>query len=426
MEGHMKTRSRGLLIVVLAMVFGLVVVSCGADPTATPEPTATPTATATPIPGTTPTATARPTATAGPTDFELLVERARASNHVVRAALGFHPDETVRALEIAFEERWGFPLILENEPGHPNRDMPAKITAAAQTGSGVLEFGPTGTTVLAFPLLEEGYLRKPQWDLLAEEWPGIYDMQMQIPDWTSPSLPAGETLRDYCALRGHSTWVMNYNPRNVSEAEIANLTYDDFLKPEWKNRVAMDERALGLYQFPLAPGWSEERLSARAHNLGVNGLKLLAGGSNGVKQGIIQGEVDIGLASPAWTEKLGGQPIDFTVAEFTTGANPSVSCLPKYSVNDADMAELFYGWEKMEGNKAAAQQPTNYTFAVMLDGYSQDYPLAADLASKGLTDAQLVYPRTVEQNAATVAWRQVAIDAQLDGIRSGVPVPYDY
>lgn len=409
----MRIRSRGLLLLVFTIVFGLVIAACGSDPTATPTPTQQASA-----------ATATPTS--APSEFEKLVERARESNHVVRAALSFHPDSTIKALEAGFEERWGFPLILENEPGHPNRDMPAKITAAAQTSGGVIDWGPTGTTVLAFPLLDEGHLRKPQWDVLAEEWPDIGRMREEIPDWTSPNLPAGETLRDYCALRGHSTWVMNYNPRNVSEAEIANLKYDDLFKPEWKNRVVMDERALGLYQFPLAPDWSEERLSAWAHNVGANGLKLVPGGSRGVVQAIIQGEGDIGLGSPGWTEKVGGQPVDFTVAEFTTGANPSVSCLPKFGVHNRDMAELFYGWEKFEGNKFAAQQPYNYTFAVMLDDYAQDYPLAAELAGAGLTVDQLVFPRSVEENAATGAWRQVAIDAQLEGIRSGEPVPYNY
>ena len=409
----MRIRSRGLLLLVFAMVFGLVIAACGSDPTATPTATR-------------PAAAATATPTAAPSEFEKLVERARASNHVVRGALSFHPDTTIKALEAGFEERWGFPLVLENEPGHPNRDMPAKITAAAQTNSGVIDWGPTGTTVLAFPLLEEGLLRKPQWDVLAEEWPDIELMREEIPAWTSPKLPAGETLRDYCALRGHSGWLLNYNPRNVSPADVANITYDDLLKPEWKNRVGMDERALGLYQFPLADGWDEARLAAWAQNLGANGLKLLPGGSRGVVQGIIQGEIDIGVASPAWTEKLGGQPVDFAVAEFTTGPNPSVSCLPKFGVNDPDMADLFYAWEKFEGNKFAAQPPYNYAHAVMLDGYSQDYPLAAALAKIGLTKDQFVIPSSVEENAATVAWRQVAIDAQLEGIRSGNTVPYNY
>jgi ABC-type Fe3+ transport system substrate-binding protein len=410
----MRIRSRGLLVVVFAMVFGLIVAACGADPTATPKPTPTKAAAATATP------------TSAPSEFELMVERARASNHTVRAALGFHPDETVKALEKGFEERWGFPLKLESEPGHPNRDMPAKITAAGETGKGVLDWGPTGTTVLAFPLLEAGLLRKPQWDVLAEEWPEMDRMRKELPDWSSDKMAAGETLRDYCALRGHSTWVMNYNPRNVSAEEIANLKYDDLLAPKWSGRVVMDERALGLYQFPLAPGWSEERLSAWSHNLGANNLKIQPGGSRGVHQAILNGEGDIGLGSPAWTQVQSGQPIAFTVAEFTTGANPSVSCLPKYSVNDPDMAELFYGWEKFEGNKYAAQKPTNYTFAVMLDGHASKYPLAAALSKAGLTADQLVYPRSVAENKATAGWRQVAIDGQLAGMRSGTTVPYNY
>ena len=407
-------RSRGILGIALVLVLSLVMAACGSDPTPTPKPAPAPAG------------AAAPTATPVPTAFDLLVQRAKASSHVVRGGLGFHPDTTVKALEEGFEKRFGFPLKLENEPGHPARDMPTKILTAGSTKTGVLDWGPTGTTVLAFPLLEKGMLREPKWDTLAIEWPDIQNLRKEMPDWTSDKLPPGKTLQDYCALRGHSTWVMNYNPRTVKPEEVANLKYDDLIGPKWKDRVVMDERALGLYQFPLAPGWSEQRLKDWAHNLGANGMKIFPGGSRGVHQAILQGEGDIGLGSPAWTQVQAGQPIDFTVAEFTTGANPSLSCLPKWGVNNPDMAELFYGWEKMEGNIYAAKPPANYTHANMLAKYANDYPLSAKLAEAGLTVEKLVFPRNLAENKASAGWRKVAMDAQKSGIKSGKPVPYNY
>ncbi len=415
----MDLRRRGILLTALSMVLVLLLAACGGD-----DPTVAPTATNTPQTGATdPTATPTEEAMTN-SEFVALVERARASNHVVRAPLGFHTDEAITGLEAAFEERFGFELKLENEPGHPVRDMPTKITVAGESGTGVIDSMLWGNAAVSFPILEEGFMRKPNWDVVAQEWPRLLQLRTETPAWITSS---GENMQDYCALAFHSFWVWNYNPRNVSPDEVANLTTTDLLSPRWANRVVADERALGYYYYPLAPGWDEERTAAFMHNLGANGLKLFAGGSNGVHQAILTGEGDIGMANAAIEHRNNGRPIDFAIAEFTTGANPNVSCLPKFGVNDEDMAELFWAWDIMEGRAAICQAPIAYASAGFLaeDTY-QDCPLIEDLWNKGLRYDQVVYADEQDEADAVGRYRQIAIDAQLAGIQSREPVPYNY
>ena len=76
-----------------------------------------------------------PGAAAGASPLEDLVAKAKASNHVVTMTLESVPPEIIRAKEKAFEERFGFSLRLETEPGH-HRKAPVKIMQAAKTGRG--------------------------------------------------------------------------------------------------------------------------------------------------------------------------------------------------------------------------------------------------------------------------------------------------
>ena len=420
----MSLRRRGILLTALSMVLVLVLAACGGD-----DPTVAPTATATNTPqastgGDDPTPTPTEEAMESNSEFVALVERARASNNVVRAPLGFHSDDAIAGLEAAWEERFGFPLILENEPGHPVRDMPTKVTVAGENGQGIIDSMLWGNAAVTFPIQEQGFMRKPKWEVMYQEWPALADLRAQAPEWVDSN---GDTMQEYCALAFHSAWVWNYNPRNVTPEEVANLTHGDLLSDTWANRVVADERALGYYYFPLAPGWDGDRTAAFMNNLGANGLKLFPGGSNGVHQAILQGEGDIGLANGAWDLKQKGQPIDFAITEFTTGANPNVSCLPKFGVNDEDMAELFWAWDIMEGRPAIAKAPINYGSAGFLTENEHALaPYIDDLWGKGLRVDQLVFARTQENAALTGANRQIAIDAQLEGIRTGTKVPYNY
>ena len=431
----MSLRRNGMLLAALGMMLALVLAACGSDeaPAAPAAPkAAAPAAAAAAAPkAAAPKAAdsaAAPKAAApkAASKFAALVAEAKKGNGVARAPLGFHSDAAVAGLEAAFEERFGFQLKLETEPGHPVRDMPTKITTAAKNQKGVIDTMLWGNSAVTFPVLEQGFMRKPNWEAVLEEWPGLEELRMMTPAWKTTS---GENLQDYCALAYHGTWVWNYNPRNVTAEEVKNLTTTDLIGPTWKNRVVADERALGFYYFPLAKGWSEERLTAWTHNLGANGLKLFPGGSRGVHQALLQGEGDIGLGSPARDKKQLGQPIDFVVAEFTTGANPNISCLPKYGVsgNNPALGELVWAWDIMEGRRAISRPPIHYASAgFLLENVKDDYPLMKELWAKGLRLENLVYSRTQADGAKVGGWRKIAMDGQKAGINSKKPVPYPY
>src|SRR5438045_6654640 len=68
-----------------------------------------------------------------------LIARARASDHVVRVGMEGEEPAIIKAREEAFEKRFGFPVRLENEPGHIQRDLPVKVSKAAEAGRGAVD-----------------------------------------------------------------------------------------------------------------------------------------------------------------------------------------------------------------------------------------------------------------------------------------------
>jgi ABC-type Fe3+ transport system substrate-binding protein len=341
---------------------------------------------------------------------------------VVRLPLSGDSPELIRAWEEGFQQRFGFPVILESEPGHPQRDIPVKVDRAAEAGQGVVDADIHGTAVLPYPLFKKGLLRQPPWEALYSEWPFLQTARSDAPEWGGG--PPGVTMRDYCVTDSHGIWSLNYNKRNVTPDELTDLTWYDLTTDKWKGRLGFDERALGLFMFPVAPGWDEERLRVFAHNLGANGLKLITGGTRNINTAILQGEVDIGFASPDMENIQQGAPVDFTVAEFIVGPGPSVTCLPKHGVNDPDMATLYWAWKIAEGSLIESE--VSGTGGWLYPEVADKFPLMQRLKALGATPDQVVYPRTPEQAETTEKWRQIAIDAQLEGIRTGQKLEYNY
>ena len=395
----------------LLILLGLLAAACGSDPTATPTPRPTPT----PQPQATPT----PEISVARADFLALVERARASNHVVRVALAGKPPEMIRAWEAAFEERFGFSLILENEPGNASRDMPVKVERAAESGQGAVDANLFGDIKTVYPLYEKDLLALPPWEALYTEWPVLEKLRNEVPEWGGG--PAGTTIRDYCVQNSHAIWTVNYSTQRVTPEELADLTWDELTTEKWRGRVGLDGRALGVYLFPLAPGWSPERMEAWAHNMGANGAKFTSGGSTGQNQALLQGEVDIVLASPPMADITAGAPVAFTTAEFLVGANPRGSCLPKFTVNDPDMATLYWAWNIIEGSVLEGQ--TTGVGGWLHPELADDFPLMSQLKAQGVTPDKFVKPSSLEESEMIETWRQMAIDAMLEGARTDTMVP---
>jgi ABC-type Fe3+ transport system substrate-binding protein len=321
----------------------------------------------------------------------------------------------VHAREAAFEKHFGFPVRLESEPGHIQRDLPVKVTKAAEAGRGVVDV-VISDLPNAHPLLTAGYLRVPPWEELAKIWPMVRTLRERVPAWPSPD---GGTLADYCMARSHSPWILVYNTNKVKADEARGLTrlrWEDLTTSAWTDRVVWDAGALALYVFPFAPGWDEQRLRVYAHNLGANGVKLIPGGSPGVVQAVIQGEGDIGVTTlnVVQANLKVGAPLGFAFPEFA-GTAFGVTCLPRHGVNDLSMAALYWAFGNLDGMYATAE----------MGGEIRLYPEEADkfavgalMKEAGLGLDQLVFPKTPEQNELTGRYRQLAIDALKEGVRT--------
>jgi hypothetical protein len=344
-----------------------------------------------------------------------LIARARASNHVIRVGLDGENPAITRAREAAFERRFGFPVRFENEPGHIQRDLPVKVAKAAEAGRGVVDV-VTSDLPNTHPLLTAGHLRVPPWEAITEIWPIAGTLRDRVPPWPGPD---GTSMTDHCMVKHHTPWILVYNTNKVKEDEARSLTrlrWEDLTTTAWTDRVVWDAGALALYVFPFAPGWDEQRLRVYAHNLGANGVKLIPGGSPGVVQAVLQGEGDIGVATlnTIQASMKEGAPVAFAFPEFA-GTAFGLACLPKHGVGDPSMAGLTWGFNNIEGAYAVAE----------LGGEVRLYPEEADkfaigavMKEAGLGLDQLVFPKTPEQNELTGRYRQVAIDAMKEGLRT--------
>ena len=76
-----------------------------------------------------------------------LVAKAKESNPTITVALEATDAEVVKAKEKAFENRFGFPVRIESQPGH-HRDMPLKVVESAKSGRAVIDMWNGGTPLI--------------------------------------------------------------------------------------------------------------------------------------------------------------------------------------------------------------------------------------------------------------------------------------
>ena len=355
-----------------------------------------------------------PGAANGASPLEDLVAKAKASNHMVTMTLESVPPEIIRAKEKAFEERFGFGLRLETEPGH-HRKAPVKIMQAAKAGRGVVDMWDGGLP-LVLRMFKAGHTRQPPWDAIYEGWPLARKLRATVPAIKSAG---GASLRDHCLHHQMGTWTLVYNTRRVKAEELKGIKYEDLTDEKWRNRVVWDVRALGLYALPFAPGWNEERMRVYAHNLGANGTKLVSGGTSGVLQALIQGEGDIGVAAMTQVvqQKTLGAPLELAFAGMVLG-NLTVSCLIQPGVNDPNMAALYWGWNHFDGNYAEAAITGGGVFR-MYDEEADRLPLVALARRHGVKSVeQIAGPKTEEQAKLAGKYRKTGINALKAGIKS--------
>jgi hypothetical protein len=344
--------------------------------------------------------------------FDDLVERARASDHRVRYALDQFTPEEIEGQERAFEERFGFPVELESEPGHPSQDIPNKVIQSAQAGRGIVDM-VQGNTTNFVQMFRDGYTREPNWDALQEEWPVISrlreeNIQIERED--------GTILGDHCMLQSQLPWLPVFSTDRVSPDEIEGFEWEDLTDPKWEGRLVLDANAAGLFTFPFAPGWDENRLREFAEGLGANNPTIVSGGSSGVVQAVLAGEGDMGIAVSRVTEGQAaiGAPVDYVIPTDFLPVSYRTTCVVDPGVNDPDMAELFWAWLNAEYiyDLGAAGEPVDPRLG---PEDAEFFEIAALVADAGLTPDEFAFARTPEDDELMSGFREIAKQGQSGG-----------
>ncbi len=386
-----------------------------------------------PAPSAVPASTPAPTAAqaappAGSTSFgpkfQALLDEAKKSDGHLRAGMDAYSPEFIRAMEDQFYQEFGIKVTLENEPGHASREIPPKMLQAQKVGKGLVDWIDAGNPSNFAPLMQQDALQIPDWEALTEQWPEISDLRKLYPD--VPGGPNGTTLQDYCMLNTQSTWIFVYNTRTVKAADVQNLKWNDLLSDTWKGRVAWDAQALGFKELPFSPAWPLDRLKAFTNNLGANGVKLISGGTTGVLQAVIQGEGDIGMAEAGTiVDQINqGAPLGVVWPDVIP-YNSLGTCMPKITLDNRALSEIFFAWRNIEGEWLRAKMGAGGArpyYAPEADRF----PLAKMAKDAGVTPDRLAQPLTpadfdkVEQN------RQLAITSMKAGLQSGQKLPYTW
>jgi ABC-type Fe3+ transport system substrate-binding protein len=354
--------------------------------------------------------------------FQALLYKAKQSDGHLRAGLSAYTPEFIRAMEKQFNDEFGIAVTLENEPGHASREIPPKMIQAQKVGKGLVDWIDGGNPSNFAPLMQQDALQIPPWDALEEQWPQIADLRKLYPD--VPGGPNGSTLQDYCMMASQTAWTLFYNTRNVKAADVQGIKWDDLLTDKWKGRVAWDAQGLGFKELPFNSQWPISRLKAFTFNLGVNQVKMIDGGSNGVLQAVIQGEGDIGMATADTTldQISAGAPLAITWPDVIP-FNSLGTCVPKITVDNEALAQVFFAWRNVEGEWLRAAMGSGGArpfYAPEAD----KFPLAKIAKDAGVTEARLAQPKTPADFDKVEENRKIAIDGMKAGLQSSQMVPY--
>jgi len=337
----------------------------------------------------------------------MLIEEAAASDDktVVGWYDGTAPD-VIRAWEAAFEAEFGIAITVASIPGHGARDAPIQALQAYLANKAIAD-DQSGNADILLDMLEAGALRQPNWEALY----GISPLVQNYREALNLQTGHGEPMSDWCVTSSYYVWPLAYNTNNVTAEELEGITFDDLaFNPIWKDRVVTDARFLGVYSFPMAPGWGDDRQLAWVRGLRANGAKAVSGGSTGFVQALLSGEGDIAIASSgvALREKRKGAPVDwYAPADGWVPGGIGVTCFPTLTTVAPALADLWSAWQMTTGAKLQADLTGSFVTA---PGVVNEF--TEKLSSLGMDlPANLIYAYKPADVANLGRWRQQAIDA---------------
>ena len=336
----MKTK---MLFILATLSLGLLIVSCGSDPTPTPEPK--PVATATPTPG---------KFDGLPAGLRAIIEEAKSEGKVNVRTSGF-PKEQIELLQNGFQEKFGFPVTIEHFAQHP-KEYVTVLAQEAEAGKISSDIAKGGSSPNMLPTIGKGGMQDVDWlGTFGPLFEGSSLEQLKTIHGATEKEIVGHCLADTSSVYGFA-----YNTERLKKSEIPT-TWDGLWDPKVKGLVGMMSGG-----FPLGTvgiNWGEEKILDYAEKTKANEIVVVSGGSVGVVKSVISGETPIGIASvgTALQNKSKGAPIDVVI--------PS-DLIPYFQVNicalkgaNQSMAQLFAAWYVAEGRNLFAIAP-HYQFHV--------------------------------------------------------------
>ncbi|MCH7654568.1 MAG: extracellular solute-binding protein [Chloroflexi bacterium] len=222
----------GLLLLTLVVV--AVAAACGQDePTATPVPTAT----ATPVPGAIPTPTPEPTPTPSEAElfqieWEQLITEAQAEGEVV-IILSAPASRNNRVIFDSFGEKFGITVLQSTGSGTTNVNR-----VLAERGRGVYTVDVSVVGASSTDRLRVAGAIVPIEPLIIHPEVNDRSQGWLLTEWAWTDVDNKYSPAFNLRLRENIVEIF-YNTNEVSQAEIDSvLSWKDFLKPEWKGRIA--------------------------------------------------------------------------------------------------------------------------------------------------------------------------------------------
>jgi hypothetical protein len=157
----------------------------------------------------------------------------------------------------------------------------------------------------------------------------------------------------------------------------------------------------------------------------IKGLvDYIDGCTNGVIQADIQGEGDIGMgtADTALDQMNAGAPLAIVWPDVIP-FNSLGTCVPKITVDNEALAQVFFAWRNVEGEWLRAQMGSGGArpfYAPEADRF----PLAKIAKEAGVTEDRLAQPKAPADFDKVEENRKVAIAGMKAGLQSGQTVPY--
>lgn len=329
-----------------------------------------------------------PQAASANDDFKTMVEKAKSEGQLVVRITNPNSPETHKALEEAFNKRFGLNVKLDWTPqGAPQTN--ARVIAEASGGQGSVDLIGLGSAEDVEAMRSRGLVKEYPWvEVFGEELPDI----KRVVDDVIPDL-RGSTFNLLDAVYG-----LGWNTNMIKAEDVPSSTAD-LIDPKWNGKLALN--AFFLNPLPtIAYITGQDAMLDYARKL-VENKPILQRGSPVVMQALSVGQAPLGIITyhGAQAAKKQGQPVDFKLFSDYVMVYQGLIYVPENAPNP-NTARLFMAWLATDGAKIAAQ----YEAMPRISDEGSDIAVFVKQAIEK-TGAKIATPTSLDQITAQEALR---------------------